>query len=81
MKTYPSVNQHFSTNEVIRTMRASQGEGSFAIPVPCIIYPILRKNSFFNKLYDNLTYSDDMNGSRNELNYISVEEGVKQSMK
>ncbi|TDM39471.1 hypothetical protein ETI08_13420 [Macrococcoides goetzii] len=72
--TYPSVDQHFSTNEVNRTMRARQGKGSFAIPVPRIVYPMLRKISFFNKLYDNLTYSDDMNGFSNEFNYISVEE-------
>lgn len=78
---YPSDVQHFSTNNVIRTIRANQGKACFAVPVPRIVYPMLRKISFFNKLYGNLTYSDDMDGNRNDLNFISVEEAVKNAMK
>lgn len=78
---YPSDNQHLSTNNVIRTIRANQGKACFAIPVPLFVYPMLRKISFFNKLYGNLTYSDDMDGNRNRLAFINVEEAVENAMK
>lgn len=57
---YPSDNDTFKTNEVIKTIRQINNKRSFGVPVPKSLYSEPRKVSLLNKLYGNLTYDKSM---------------------